>query len=388
VPKVSRGGKEDKKNLWCFKMQEPVGLGADNMHLYKMFQNSFNQIAGQEGGGGAPPQTGGKPNMYNAEWQGSNHGSNSEYKNSEYPGMDNMHRGYGMGYSDPSYGGYNHQDNMYYHQAPTPSPYTMTHSPAVEDSSSVWSPPGYTPNLPETHQTRLPENVQSRLPPPAETSLHSRVKMEPEMGGLDDALNIMKSHAISDSSDYASPDGSYPGGPPSIGPPPPLFPHGNLPRKRKAEGSDDLLSPPPYDDINSPASGIPRVSSSSGKGIGGKRKKMGPSGGMSGGMSGGISESESEGVGPPKEKEKDRRFSNNARERMRIRDINDALNELGRVCMMLKPAGDKPQTKLGVLNMAVDIINNLEGQVRERNINPNAVCLPSRPPTNEHEYDS
>lgn len=338
-------------------MQEPVGLGADNMHLYKMFQNSFNQIAGQEGsGGGPPPQTGGKPNMYNGEWQ--------QGSNSEYTGMD-MHRGYGMGYSEANYGGY--MPDMYYqsHQS-TPSPYTMTHSPAVEDSS-VWSPPSYTPNHPETHQTRLPENVQSRIPP--ETSLHSRVKMEPEMGGLDDALNIMKSHAISDTSDYAPPDLSYPGGPPSIGPPPPLFPHSSLSRKRKAD-SGDLLSPLPYDDPNSPASGVPRVSSSSGKG-GGKRKKP--------------SETESDdGIGPPKEKEKDRRFSNNARERMRIRDINDALNELGRVCMMLKPAGDKPQTKLGVLNMAVDIINNLEGQVRERNINPNAVCLPTRPPTNEH----
>ena len=76
------------------------------------------------------------------------------------------------------------------------------------------------------------------------------------------------------------------------------------------------------------------------------------------------------------EKTKDRRFSNNARERMRIRDINDALNELGRVCMMLKPnKSDKPQTKLGVLNMAVDVINSLETQVRERNLNPSAVCL-------------
>ena len=72
----------------------------------------------------------------------------------------------------------------------------------------------------------------------------------------------------------------------------------------------------------------------------------------------------------------DRRFANNARERMRIRDINDALNELGRVCMMLRPQkSDKPQTKLGVLNLAVEVINNLESQVRERNLNPSAVCL-------------
>ena len=72
-------------------------------------------------------------------------------------------------------------------------------------------------------------------------------------------------------------------------------------------------------------------------------------------------------------KDKERRSSNNTRERIRIRDINDALTELGRVCMSLKPealkmdkneamggSNDKPQTKLGVLNMAVEVITALE----------------------------
>ena len=109
-----------------------------------------------------------------------------------------------------------------------------------------------------------------------------------------------------------------------------------------------------------------RVSSSSSGGPprGGKRKKTESENGSEAG-----DDEDGKGVG--------RRFSNNARERMRIRDINDALNELGRVCMMLKPnKNDKPQTKLGVLNMAVDVINSLESQVRERNLNPStAVCL-------------
>lgn len=49
--------------------------------------------------------------------------------------------------------------------------------------------------------------------------------------------------------------------------------------------------------------------------------------------------------------------------RIRIRDINEALKELGRMCMShLK--SDKPQTKLGILNMAVEVIMNLEQQVR------------------------
>lgn len=84
--------------------------------------------------------------------------------------------------------------------------------------------------------------------------------------------------------------------------------------------------------------------------------------------------------------------------RIRIRDINEALKELGRMCMAhLK--SDKPQTKLGILNMAVEVIMTLEQQVRgrfiiagfrmiqywtiflsitERNLNPKSACLKRR----------
>ncbi|XP_063371057.1 protein daughterless isoform X7 [Cydia amplana] len=62
-------------------------------------------------------------------------------------------------------------------------------------------------------------------------------------------------------------------------------------------------------------------------------------------------------------RERERRQANNVRERIRIRDINEALKELGRMCMThLK--SDKPQTKLGILNMAVEVIMTLEQQVR------------------------
>ncbi|XP_047736549.1 transcription factor 12 [Hyalella azteca] len=91
------------------------------------------------------------------------------------------------------------------------------------------------------------------------------------------------------------------------------------------------------------------------------------------------SEEEDESLDPETKavREKERRHANNARERIRIRDINDALKELGRMCMThLK--SDKPQTKLGILNMAVDVIMSLEQQVRERNLNPKAACLKRR----------
>ena len=55
-------------------------------------------------------------------------------------------------------------------------------------------------------------------------------------------------------------------------------------------------------------------------------------------------------------------------QRIRIRDINEALKELGRICMS-HLSSDKPQTKLGILNMAVDVIMGLEQQVKLEMIN-------------------
>ncbi|XP_045480958.1 protein daughterless-like [Harmonia axyridis] len=93
-----------------------------------------------------------------------------------------------------------------------------------------------------------------------------------------------------------------------------------------------------------------------------------------------YSNAEEEEIDDPSNKavrEKERRQANNVRERIRIRDINEALKELGRICMAhLKT--DKPQTKLGILNMAVEVIMTLEQQVRERNLNPKAACLKRR----------
>ena len=74
------------------------------------------------------------------------------------------------------------------------------------------------------------------------------------------------------------------------------------------------------------------------------------------------------------ERESMRRSANNARERIRIRDINEALKELGAVCTTHLQS-DKLQTKLGILNVAVEVIMDLEHLVRERNLNPKVSCL-------------
>ena len=63
--------------------------------------------------------------------------------------------------------------------------------------------------------------------------------------------------------------------------------------------------------------------------------------------------------------------------RIRVRDINEAFKELGRMTAIhLKT--DKASTKLTVLHQAVDVIAALETQVRERNLNPKAACVKRR----------
>lgn len=63
------------------------------------------------------------------------------------------------------------------------------------------------------------------------------------------------------------------------------------------------------------------------------------------------------------EREKARRLANNTRERLRVRDINEGFKELGRMCQ-LHLSSEKPQTKLIILQQAVNVILNLEQQVR------------------------
>ncbi|KAJ8788434.1 hypothetical protein J1605_022492 [Eschrichtius robustus] len=86
-------------------------------------------------------------------------------------------------------------------------------------------------------------------------------------------------------------------------------------------------------------------------------------------------------------RDRERRMANNARERVRVRDINEAFRELGRMCQ-LHLKSDKAQTKLLILQQAVQVILGLEQQVRGRRPGrPRPALLPTgdlsrwRPPT-------
>jgi len=76
-------------------------------------------------------------------------------------------------------------------------------------------------------------------------------------------------------------------------------------------------------------------------------------------------------------REKERRMANNARERLRVRDINDAFKELGHM-VQIHTKVEKPQTKLSILHHAVQVILSLENEVRLRNLNPKTACIKRR----------
>ena len=59
--------------------------------------------------------------------------------------------------------------------------------------------------------------------------------------------------------------------------------------------------------------------------------------------------------------------------RVRVRDINDAFHELGRMCS-IHLGDEKPQTKLTILQQAVNLITSLEQQVRGRVVAHQMVC--------------
>uniref|UniRef100_K1QGM5 Transcription factor 12 n=1 Tax=Magallana gigas TaxID=29159 RepID=K1QGM5_MAGGI len=67
------------------------------------------------------------------------------------------------------------------------------------------------------------------------------------------------------------------------------------------------------------------------------------------------------------ERERVRRQANNARERIRVRDINEAFKELGQM-VALQSGSTQPLTKVMILQHAVHVISSLEQQVRGQSV--------------------
>jgi len=200
-------------------------------------------------------------------------------------------------------------------------------NPAAGYNVDSWQAPGFP--LPTVEP--LQPISYSAFPPAA-----PRYLPVPE---LDDALNVLQNHAVI----------------PNAGNNPPVVAHKSSGKRKLEEFKTEV------DDC--------QPSSSGGEVKPSRKRSRGPS------------EEEAQGEEDAgtdsKDKERndsDRRWANNQRERVRIRDINEALKELGRICASHQKS-DKPMTKLGILNNAVDVIMTLEQQVRERNLNPKVACL-------------
>ncbi|XP_044591160.1 transcription factor 12 isoform X6 [Cotesia glomerata] len=283
--------------------------------------------------------------------------------------------------------------------------------PPLTGSAPSWAP-GATPVSP--HFTADPNRGTIHMPAPEQQRLDDAIgflrdhaegsRMEER---LDDAINVLRNHAESQLGLHLGPVG----------------PHGGLYSHTSPSQLDHLASPHPAVTVAQPQGTYPGLAptpdtdgsikierlpvSNATEYISLEKRKDPPdsSGGetkasssdLAGGVIGGATvNSTSQGKGTKRSRrycssadedcddpgtkavrEKERRQANNVRERIRIRDINEALKELGRMCMThLKT--DKPQTKLGILNMAVEVIMTLEQQVRERNLNPKAACLKRR----------
>ncbi|XP_065145201.1 transcription factor 12 isoform X2 [Paramisgurnus dabryanus] len=142
---------------------------------------------------------------------------------------------------------------------------------------------------------------------------------------------------------------------------------GPLELKVENQDKDDMHDEHSSDDLKSDDEGNKRDL----KARGASRPRQGPSSPNS------INDDEDLNPEQKAERERERRMANNARERLRVRDINEAFKELGRMCQ-LHLKSEKPQTKLLILHQAVAVILSLEQQVRERNLNPKAACLKRR----------
>lgn len=227
-------------------------------------------------------------------------------------------------------------------------------------SSSPSPPVGSPPGLPGTSQWPR-SGAPGALSPGYDGGLQGLSKLEDR---LDEAIHVLRNHAVGPSAEDPRLVGAgFPGGArggldSEDGP---LHAPGTLPGtysrlgrpggpgdiKREEEEDEENLGADPSDEEHRELTARPRSSAD----------EPGP---------------EEKDV-----RDRERRMANNARERVRVRDINEAFRELGRMCQ-LHLRSDKAQTKLLILQQAVQVILGLEQQVRERNLNPKAACLKRR----------
>ncbi|XP_018350686.1 PREDICTED: protein daughterless isoform X9 [Trachymyrmex septentrionalis] len=264
-------------------------------------------------------------------------------------------------------------------------------------STPVSSPPPLTGSAPGWAPGAAPVSPHFTADP--NRGIHMGARMEER---LDDAINVLRNHAESQVALHLGPVGPH-GGIYSHTSPPQLehlaSPHPAV-TVTQPQGSYPGLTPTPDTDGSIKIERLPVTNAKKRKdppdSSGGETKPSSSELAAAGVIGAATVNSTSQGKGTKRSRrycssadedcddpgtkavrEKERRQANNVRERIRIRDINEALKELGRMCMThLKT--DKPQTKLGILNMAVEVIMTLEQQVRERNLNPKAACLKRR----------
>uniref|UniRef100_A0A8C8E299 Transcription factor 12 n=1 Tax=Oryzias sinensis TaxID=183150 RepID=A0A8C8E299_9TELE len=235
----------------------------------------------------------------------------------------------------------------------SPSPLTAAASAWPRTSGQAPSSPNYENSL---------HSLKNRVHQQLHEHLHDAMsflkdvcesRMEDRLDRLDDAILVLRNHAVGSTTTLPSDIHSLL----QNGPIGPNFPASALgPSRTAAMAGDDAAS------LNNSHGGLPSSGSTSNTELSHQ-----------------VEAFRDEDLNPEQkaERERERRMANNARERLRVRDINEAFKELGRMCQ-LHLKSEKPQTKLLILHQAVAVILSLEQQVRERNLNPKAACLKRR----------
>uniref|UniRef100_A0A672IP57 BHLH domain-containing protein n=1 Tax=Salarias fasciatus TaxID=181472 RepID=A0A672IP57_SALFA len=263
------------------------------------------------------------------------------------------------------------------------NPSTPVGSPSPLTATAGWARSGgQTPSSPnyENSLHSLKNRVHQQLHEHLQDAMSflkdvCESRMEDRLDRLDDAILVLRNHAVGSTaslpSDIHSLLGQAQNGPiAAIGP---NFPASALVPNRTAAMVPSALElkveKQDKDDMHDSLTGDDKSDDESDR-RDMKTPRAGP-------RTSSITEDEDLNPEQKAERERERRMANNARERLRVRDINEAFKELGRMCQ-LHLKSEKPQTKLLILHQAVAVILSLEQQVRERNLNPKAACLKRR----------